>query len=319
MDSLFNLLLTINRGIKTSEHYLKEMGPTSSTLEKTVLASRELLGSFNAFEPIKIKDTEYSKLAKEAAKLVDFYGAYKNLVFWTSAFSKDSFDKKTFSKSLTNVLDKHKTSPHRSSLNTKVVAKNILDEILKAKEKYKAKEEIVAELQESLKKHEFSHAEREAILREVVIQQEERSVITKLNALCSTIESVGKSILHLHEWNIIKLSGIAASIGNKCPLFKIVISIGADTLLDLVGSIGIAFAIGEGIYKGINILLLYQTASGEEQKELAQELKKMGFELFTNTCSLAYTVLPIFLSLSPSVLVTLAILSHGTGIISLFI
>lgn len=313
------LSAAVNRGRKAGEDFLKEVTSNSSTVKKTIILSRKLVNAYDLCTSGVIKDREYTKLAKEVTNLMGFYGTYKNILLWTNPFSKKSFDEKTFSKSLAEALNKQKRSPFHSSLNTGVVTKQAIDHIMQEKKEYKEKAEITSELKKILRAQGFLYAEREAILKEVVIEQEARPIITILSRICGTIESVGGSILHLQEWNIIDLSGIVASVGNKCPVLKIVMSAGAGVLLDLIGSAGLVLALGQGIYKGVNILILYQEANEAEKEKLGQELKKLGFELFTGTCELVYTLAPIFLSVSPPVLITLAILAKGTGLINVFV
>lgn len=310
---------TVNYGMTSVDHTIKKIATTPSAVKKVLQIAGKTFAAFDLYHTGIIQKREITHVMKGTTDLIEFYGSYKNLMYWVNLFSKESIDQEVLQKSIDSSLS-------ASHLNTndikkqKKLAKQIFIEVM-AKETYHSKSEVLEAIKVSLTNHGYTPIKAKQVAERVIVKQKTDSPVKIFYMACFTVADLGSNILTLKKWNILDLSSLAATIGSQSRVFMFVAKVGADTVLGIVASAGLILVVGEASYRIIvNARKIYSTATPRDNTDQAyKELRSAFIDLVGGVTDLAATTAPLFFALNPPALIALALVSKGTGLVCFLI
>jgi hypothetical protein len=249
---------------------------------------------------------------KGTTDLIEFYGTFKNIMFWINPFSKESLDGKVLQSSIEKEL--FTPSSHPMSEEQKGVVQSIYEDVMEHPEYY-SKGEVRKVIVASLVSHNCATAEQaQSIANRIIVKQKSRSVIQLLSTACFTMADLGSNIMTLKEWNILNLShatAVAAQIGTQSPVFLFVFNLGVKTAVGTMASAGLFLNTGKASY--LTIVSGIKSYRGEANAQ--QEFRNALLDLFSSGTDLAATAVPLIFSLNPLTVVGFALVAKTTGLI----
>ncbi len=137
---------------------------------------------------------------------------------------------------------------------------------------------------------------------------------------CFTVAELGSSVLVLKKWDMISLAQVSATIGSQSRVLTFVVNLGANTVLSSIATAGLIVYVGETSYQAMIHGMQFYSAGEQRGKEQAyQELCHDLLNLIEGSTDLVALTAPLIFTLNPSVIVALALLSRGTGIVCFLI
>ncbi len=266
--------------------------------------------------------TDFSKAVQGTIKLINFYGTYKNLIYWANPFSKQTLDQDELRKSLQESVE-FVLNQNISKSETETIVDSVFKAVMN-KDGYYNKTQVRKALKASLQTHQIDVDERvkkvkiKAIISKIRIQQKSRSWIQHLCMACSTIEGLNGNIQTLQKWGIVDLALYVAKIGKQSPVFLFIIKLGADKIFSVVACIGLAVSLSSATYKAIKS---YQESGRvgitSEQKEKAnKELREAMFDIASSGTDLICIAVPLLFPVySIPAMIAMALIAKGTGLI----
>jgi hypothetical protein len=260
---------------------------------------------------------------KGVVDVIDFYGTYKNIVFWINPFSKQSIDRESLKRTLTNSMLENNSS--KSAQETSDFVDAVVKRVFE-KPSYRNANEVRTELTLALIQSgiDAAAATNIASRENVSIKQQSRPVTSLIIGFCFTVGDLMDNIVTLKKYGILDytiLTGkIAASVGNNSRVFTFFYELGAGTIIGTLNSIGLLFVVGSVTYKLIVTIRVYMDEGDQERKaELWKEIKATGGKLLVTTIDFAVCVAPLVFSINPGALIAMAIVSKGVGLIYAFV
>lgn len=305
---------SVNHGMTGIDHAVKKIAASPSTAKDVLQLAVKAFAAFDLYHIGEIRDREMTHVMQGTTDFIEFYGSYKNLMYWVNLFSKESIDQKVLQESINSSLSALRPIKRKNSTQKKL-AKQIFIEVI-AKEAYHSKNEVIEAVKASLIKHGYTSSEAEQVVEHVIIQQKSDSLVKVFYMACFTLADLGSNILTLKNWNILDFSHLATVIGSQSRVSMFVIDLGMDTVLGVIASAGLVLAIGEASYRAIvNTQKIYATTiSSKTTNKAHEELQDALIDLTSGVVDLAATAAPLFFTLNPPTLIALALVSKGTGV-----
>lgn len=255
---------------------------------------------------------------KGSVELIEFYGTFKDIMFWINPFSKETLDQTALLDSLKETM----AAPLRdikARNQNELLALEVFDEVINAEEFYskgEVREVLILKLEDRGYQHKFA----EKIAEGVIIQQKKRPITLLFSMACFTIADVAGNILVLKKWGILDYAPLAALIGSQSRVFAFVLHLGADTVLGTVASAGLIVSLSEATYRAIlQAIKKYQSTDPDAREQASKELRTALLDMLENGVDLVYTAAPLLFVISPPVMVALAIFAKGTGLIVILV
>lgn len=274
-----------------------------------------IINSFKAMDLYAgegVQKRPITEVMKGTTDLIEFYGTFKNIMFWINPFSKESLDGKVLQSSIEKELFTP-ISPLTSEEKNRVI-QQIYQDVLLTQEYY-SKGEVREVIVASLVSHNYATAEQaQLIANRIIVKQKSRPVIQLLSTACFTIADMGSNIITLKDWNLLNLSNattVAAQIGTQSPVFLFVFNLGVKTALGTVASVGLFLNTGKASYLTIVSGMKYCRGDALAYKELKSAL----FDLASSGTDLAATAVPLVFSINPLSAVGFALVAKTTGLI----
>jgi|GEM_PF-6345095 len=302
------------------DRLVKKIAINPSAAKKVLQIASKMLAAFDLYHFGKVRDHKITDAMKGATELIEFYGTYKNLMYWVNLFSRENLDEKAVQESLESSLCASHRSPNDIKTQKKI-AGNVFQEVVNRKE-YHSKGEVLDVLRKSLQKYGYKDEEKvNAVAARVIIQQNLPPLIQRLSMVCFTITDLGSNIMVLKKWDILDLAGLAASIGGQSRVFLFVANIGFDTVLGAIASAGLLLVVGEAAYRAIAYGTKYydNTVDLNERAKAYQELRNALLDALSAGTDLVCAATPLVFTLNPPVIVALALIAKGTGLVSILI
>lgn len=308
----------VNYQVTTVDHVVKKITGRPSAVKKVLQLARKIFEAIDLSTSGQIHRRDITEAMKGTTDLIDFLGSYHNVMYWVNLFSKDSLDKETLEKSIHSSL----CASHRNKKDLKEqnkIANEVFYEVM-AQESYHSRGEVLVAIQMSLERHGYSADKAQQIAERVIIQQQPRSIVQMVFMACFTVADLGGNIMTLKKWHVLDLAPLAASIGSQSRVFMFVVKLGVDTTLGTIASAGLVLVVGEATYRSIQLAIKHYYAVETTEKEQAyQQLRLALLDLLAGTTDLVATAAPLLFALNPPVVVALAIVAKGTGIVCILI
>lgn len=301
-----------NYGITSTDKTVKEIVKNPSAVKKVLQLAGKIFAAFDLYFVGHVKPREITNVMKGTTQLIEFYGSYKNIMYWINPFSKDSLDQETLKKSLEEALCAYQKGSPAEKRSSGLVD-TIFTEVL-AKEAYYSYGEVLNVIQTSLIGQGYQENQIQSITSRVIIQQKSRPLIQLISSAIFTLTDLGDNLLTLKKWNVLDLSHIAASIGSKSRVFAFIAKRGVDTVLGVGSAAGLVLVVGETAYRTVKQGMNYYS-SDDKTKQAYQDLRKTLLDLLSSSLDLAATAAPLLMTLNPPVLVAMAIVSKATGLV----
>lgn len=316
IDSIYR---TVNYGMTRVGCAIERIATTPSAVKKALQVADKTFAAFDLYFKGKTCEREITQVMKGIVDFIGFYGSYKNLMYWANLFSKDSIDQKLLQESIDSSLSASHLNPN-DELNQKALSKQVFDEVM-AKESYYSNGEVIEAIKVSLEKHGYTSEKAKQVAERIIVRQKVDSPVKVFYMACFTVADLGGNILTLKKWNILDLSKLAAAIGSQSRAFRFTVDLRADKVLGIIGSTGIALALGEASYRAITHASKIYSAktSLKEKDEAYKELRNAFLNILSGVIDLAATAAPLIYELNSSALVALALISKGTGLVCLLV
>lgn len=297
-----------------------------SISKKALQLSGKLLSAYGLYT-----GTEYAPILRNHMKgsvdIIEFYGSFKNVMFWFNPLSKKSMDQKLLAKTLeTALLAQDILQDQDGTKIGQEIAKAVVIEVMEQKD-YADQQEVRDVVIDSLQQYNFNEVEAARIAAAVRIQNESRSPVVLLSMVCFTIADLAGNILTLQKWGIIELSSLAAEMGQRAPILTILVKVGADRVIGILAAGGLTLLFGEATFRAgkafYYVIVTKPNAinlppdkdKAENRAKAVQELKGALFDMAKIGIELGATAAPLFFTLNPAVALGLGIFSKGTGLI----
>jgi hypothetical protein len=268
----------------------------------------------------KMRDPEYDpdmiKAFKGTIDLIEFYGSYKDLMYWINPFSKNSLDQDSLKQSIIDSLSLSHLNSTDSEIQ-KACAEVIFQRVMAAEKDYHSKGEVLDAIRISLQDNGYQDpAQISGLAERIIVKQKTRPITQSLYMACFTIADLGGNILTLQSWKMLDLSRLAATIGSQSRVFAFVIELGAKTVLGTIATAGLVLIVGDAIYRAIiHGSELYHAIDPDGKKKAYQEVRNALLDVLSGGVDLMTLSASLLFVLNPPVLVGLAIFAKGTGLI----
>lgn len=314
---------SFDRYINYVKQRVEKVYTDPSTGKKALQLGTKLLSAYelytgNAYAP------DLRNNMKGTIELIEFYGSFKNIMFWINPFSKKSMDQDLLTKSLEAALLAQPILQNGGEDISQGIAKIILTEVLQ-QENYSNTEEVRAAIEDTLQEYSFNEAEAIRIARAVQIQNKSRSFVAVISTACFTIVELAGNALTLQKWGIVNLSVLTAELGNRVPIFVLITKIGAERVMGILAVGGLTILFGDAALRSGKAFyyVVVNKPSGinmppnkeEERKKAIQEMKSALFEMTTVGVQLGVAAAPLLFTLNPATALGLGIFAKGTGLI----
>jgi hypothetical protein len=303
MDIIDSISSSISYGTSVGTQAIHKLATNPSATKKILQLITKIFAAKDLYDGRDIQDRPVTDAMKGSVDIIEFYGSFKDVMFWINPFSKESLDQEVLLESL------------KSSLGADVgpvVFKNVM-----SKANFNSKQEVLKEIQVQTEVHTHSSKKAQEVAHKVILKQKERSITQVLSAVCFTVADIGSNVMCLKKWglDLAPLASIAAQMGNQSRVFLFVINLGADTVLKGVASVGLAVTFGDASYRAVVNGYKYYHASAKEKDQVYKELKNALLDIAASGTDLAALAIPLVFTLNPPAVVALALIAKGTGII----
>ena len=310
---------TINQGVTGATHTVHRIATNPSAVKKVLQIAIKIFAAVDLYYQQVNTKRGLTDAMKGTTDFIDFYGSFKNIMFWINPFSKETLDKEALLESLTVSL----SASHRNAKQIKKqenVAKAVYTDVMAAQvyhSKGEVREAIIISL---INKHHYSTQSAHQIAEFIIIKQKSRPITQLLSTACFTVTDLTGNLLTLKKWGILDLSHVAAQVGSKSRVFLFVFNLGVDTALGTVAAAGLILCVGDASYRLIiNAMKHYQAANPTEKAEAYKQLRNAILDLLSSSADLAATAAPLLFALNPPAIIALAIIAKGTGLICILV
>lgn len=310
----------VNYGMTGTDRAVKKIAGNLSAIKKVLQVTDKIFARVDLYSIGEVQKRAVTETMKGSVDLIGFYGSYKDIMFWMNLFSKDSLDQNKLEESIKDSL----CASHHLSVDAKgqqELAQIVFDEVMK-KEVYHNKAEVIDVIQESLQMYGYETEAAKILAGRVTIQQKARSVNQLAYMACFTLLDLGGSAIALEKWHILELSHLAISIGNQFPVFKFVVNLGVGPIFGVTASAGLFLLTGEAFYRVVvqgSKLMQAQSLTQSERDLAYGELRKALLDFLSGGTDLVSAAAPLFFTLNPALVVSLAIVAKGTGLICILV
>jgi hypothetical protein len=318
-----NLIDHINYGVVIATQTTNKIAANPFAVKKVVSIVIKI------FEAVDVRNGQggQQRLITDAMKgtidQIEFYGTFKNIIFWINPFTKATIDQQALQTSLELLL-----SNEFEEKNVGKSARLVFEGVM-AQESYYSKDEVRERIKLSLNEKIKMDSEKvEKIVNQVIIKQQSRPIIQILTMASFTVAESLSNLMTLKRWGILDLSQIAAQIGGQSKVFLFVVNLGAATVLRGFVIAGQTLSVGQASYRIITNRMEYyrlkkvdqsdleeKSESIEEKKEKSyKELRNSVLDLLSSGTELTAIVIPLVFAVNPPVLIALAIVTKSTGL-----
>lgn len=322
MSLVASISSKFNYGVTKTTKTIHKIAENPSASKKVLQVVSKVFAAYDLYFHGKPQDRKIIDAMKGSIEIIEFYGTFKDIMFWINPFSKGTLDEKVMEESLKSILCTPILDPTvRASQEQR--AARIFQEVMKEAAFY-SKSEVREVLIVKLKAEQYDDLSAQLISKGVVIKQKGRPIALLFSMACFTVVDVAGNILTLQKWGLVDLAKLAAFCGqSRVCLF--VMNLGVETVFGTIVSAALIVSLGESSYRAIkHVIIIFQT-KGDDDKNTAikaeawQKLRVAIIDIVANSADLVYTLAPLIFVISPPVMVGLAIVAKGTGLICILI
>lgn len=285
-----------------------------SAVKKALQVATKIIAGLDLYATGTIRDRQVTDAMKGTIDMIEFYGSFRNIIYWINPFSRETFDETAFLESLKMSMTspiKEKKSQERNAKRAEKVFKEVTQEKV-----FNSKSEVREAVIKSLEHHGYKHDSAEYIANTITIQQKERPITQLFSTACFTTADLMGNALTLKRWGIIDLSDYAAQVGNQSRVLAFVMKYSIGSVIGTIASAGLIISVGDATYRVvIHAYKQYKSSDTAEREHAYQELRKAMFDMVSTGLDLANVGVPLLFSLNPPVLVGMAIVAKGVGLI----
>ncbi len=302
---------SINYSIAQIDHHIKKTANSPSATKKAFQIVLNAMALMDLKTVGKIQNREITIILRGTVELINLYASYKDIIFWVYPFSKDTLDQKRLKKSLRQELQSETGKENHPK--TKELVQKILSEAMEGN--FYSREELLEKLTIALEKNGFSHEKAEKIASHLILEQKSRSIAELFYNACFGIANLDGNIFSLKKWNLADLSAIAATLGKQSPILMFVLNLGADVSINSLVIGGYVVLVGEASAKTVIHAQTYFSTKDQFEREKAfHDLRLALLDLASGTADLVAIAAPLAFTLNPTTVITLALISKGTGL-----
>lgn len=295
----------VNYSLTWVDQQVKNVVTYPRATKKVLQIATKIFAARDLYYSGKVHERPVTEAMKGSVELIEFYGLYKDILFWMNPFSKDTLDQEALLKSLTLNLCKEQAAQ---------ICKEVLNQ-----ETFSSKGQVLEALQVSLENQGYQTQIAQALAESVIIKQKARPITLLFAMVCFTAADLAGNLQTLKKWGIADLSVIAAQVG-QTKILMFVFKFGAETVLSTVVCAGLFVSAGEAAYRTVvHAVKHYQAVEIKDKEKVYKELKEALLDLAANGVDLISVATPLLFTLNPPVLVALAIFAKGTGLICILV
>ena len=316
MELVNSIFSFVNYGAKKVTQKAHQIATNPSAVKKTFQIAGKLFATVDLSYGNEVLKRPITEAMKGTIDSIEFYGSFKNIMFWINPFSKESLDQ-------TILLDSLKSSLSASYKEQKL-AKGVFRNVMAEKD-FNSKGEVLESIRVILENHGYTSPQAQQIAERVFIQQKSRPTLVVLSMVCFTVADLGSNLMTLKKWGILDLSKLAAQIGGQSRIFLFVFKLGAETVLGTVASVALIFAASDASYRiYVNTRKYYHAKANSilalgEKEEAYKGLRNATLDLISSGIDLVSVAAPLLFTLNPPAVVALAIIAKGTGLICILV
>ena len=321
VNSIFSFLNYETKKVTQKAH---QIATNPSAVKKTFQIVGKLFATVDLSYGNEVLKRPITEAMKGTTDSIEFYGSFKNIMFWINPFSKESLDQTILLDSLKSSLSASHTDPIEIKKQQKR-AKGVFRDVMVEKD-FNSKGEVLESIRGSLENHGYTSPKAQQIAERVFIQQKSRPALVVLSMVCFTVADLGSNLMTLKKWGILDLSKLAAQIGGQSRIFLFVFKLGAETVLGTVASVALIFAASDASYRiYVNTRKYYYAKANPilalpgEKEEAYKGLRNATLDLISSGVDLVSAATPLLFTLNPPVVVALAIIAKGTGLICILV
>ncbi len=303
----------INYGTTKAAQYVHTIARNPSAAKKVFQVINKSFAVRDLTINGEILERGLTEAFKSTVEVIEFYGSFKNMMFWINPFSKATMDETLLWESLKTSLTI--SQDKKNKLTEEQLAKRIFEEVMN-QEEYYGKGEVRQVIRASLEREGYGPKSAQQLVSQVLIQQKSRPLSLLLPTACFTIADLGSNLLTLQEWKVLSLETAAARIGDQIKVFPVGTQIKAKTFLGSVSSIGLILSLGSSLYQWRNLQKKSVLIKDKKmQKQIDKEKRETKLDIIAAGVDLAATATPLLFTIHPLAAVSLAIVAKGTGLI----
>ncbi len=305
---------SINCGTTAVIQAVHKVATNPSAVKKVLQIAGKAIAGYDIYSGVTHLP-ELAKNLKGTADFIDFYGSFKDIVYWINPFSKETLDQDELRNSLLlSVADSGDTKEKQEAL-----VNSVFQEVM-AQKAYHGKAEVLEKLKASLITNGFEAAKVDEVATKIIVTQKSRPLIQHMIAVCFTVADLGGNLLVLQKHNLVDLAKYGAKLGTQFPILMFVIKQGSDTVLGIVVSTGLSLSVGYALYRAVkNYHDMHNAADPEVKEKAYKELRGAILDMISSGADLINAATPLLFTLNPPVVIGLAIFAKGTGIVCILV
>lgn len=318
MGKIGPVVSSVNYATTATSQTISKVATNPSAVKKVFQVATKVFAAIDLYYIGKPQDRKVTDAMKGSIELIEFYGSFKDIMFWINPFSKETLDKDKLLESL-KVTMSAPIPPGKTRNTREQLAQKIFTEVMKG-EAFYSKDDVREALIAELEKNGVLHPDAEAIADRTIIKQKARPITLLFSMACFTSLDLAGNILTLKKWGLIDLSRIAAQIGSQSRVFAFVIDLGVDTVFGTVASAALIVTFSEASYRAVvQAIKIYQSADPNQKQAAYKELRTALLDMVSSGADLTLAVAPLLFTINPPVLIGLAIFAKGTGLICILL
>lgn len=255
---------------------------------------------------------DFVRNIKGNIELIDLYDMANNFKYWASPFDTKRIDQGILSQSLNDALNNLRIPNKRRKKNAEEITKEVMETAKSAKNHA----EFYKVLKTSLKNQGYTDFQVEKFIEKAKINIKSRPLMEVLNKLCSTSSNFGTNLITLQKWKLVNLAELASNIGSQMPLLRPLFVYSIESTVKFFSVSGQAINSMNAIYNlGKIQFKIMKSQSDKSLEGMFLKRKQALWDIAANGTDLVNTVLPIFVSLNPPILIGMALITKGTGLL----
>ena len=315
MKLIDSISSSINYGTTAVIQTVHKIATNPSAVKKVLQVAGKAIAGYDLYTGAAHLP-DLAKNIKGTTDFIDFYGSFKDVVYWVNPFSKETIDQGKLEESILIAVIDHGGDVEEE---LRATAKTIFQEVM-AQKAFNGKAEVLDTLKASLIRHGWEVANIDEVAKKVIVKQKSRPLIQHVIAVCFTVADVGGNLLVLQKHGIVDLAKQAAKLGTQFPILMFVMKQGSDTVLGVVISTGLTLSVGYALYRAIHNYQDMRDAANPEAKEKAyKELRGAIIDMISSGADLINAATPLLFTLNPPVVIGLAIFAKTTGVICILV
>lgn len=309
---------SVNYATTTTSQTVTKVATNPSAVKKVLQIATKVFAAMDYYHFGKTQDRKVTDAMKGSIELIEFYGAFRDVMFWINPFSKETMDEKALLESLTSTLCDPVLNDKVKKEN-KQLATTVFHEVMR-ENAYYSKDEVREAIIKKLENNHYTHQAAVSIANKLIIQQKARPITLLFSMACFTTVDLLGTALTLKKWGIADLTVIAAQIGGQSRVFAFVMQFSVETVFGTIASAALIVTFSEATYRAvIQGIKIYQEANPKDKEQAWKELRLAILDMLASGTDLINAAAPLLFTLNPPAIIALAIVAKGTGLICIIV